>query len=49
MCGIAGCFGIKDIETINRMLDALTHRGPNNRGIYSGDQFTVPVHEKFPP
>jgi asparagine synthetase B (glutamine-hydrolysing) len=49
MCGIAGCFGIKDIETINRMLDALTHRGPNDRGIHSGDQFTVLVHETFPP
>ena len=33
MCGIAGCFGPKDVKTINRMLDALTHRGPNDRGI----------------
>jgi asparagine synthase (glutamine-hydrolysing) len=35
MCGIAGCFGIKDIDTINLMLDALPHRGPNDRGIHS--------------
>ena len=35
MCGIAGCFGIRDIETINRMLDALPHRGPNDRGIHT--------------
>jgi asparagine synthase (glutamine-hydrolysing) len=35
MCGIAGCFGAKDDKTINRMLDALGHRGPNDRGIYS--------------
>ena len=35
MCGIAGCFGAKDEKTINRMLDALGHRGPNDRGIYS--------------
>jgi asparagine synthase (glutamine-hydrolysing) len=35
MCGIAGCFGIKDIKTINRMLDALPHRGPNDRGIHT--------------
>jgi asparagine synthase (glutamine-hydrolysing) len=35
MCGIAGCFGIKDTETINRMLDALPHRGPNDRGIHT--------------
>ncbi len=35
MCGIAGCFGVKDKETINRMLDALPHRGPDDRGIHS--------------
>lgn len=34
MCGIAGCFGSRDEKTINRMLDALTHRGPNDRGIH---------------
>ncbi|MFZ7112330.1 MAG: asparagine synthase B [Desulfatiglandales bacterium] len=34
MCGIAGCVGIRDSDTINRMLDALPHRGPNDRGIY---------------
>jgi asparagine synthase (glutamine-hydrolysing) len=35
MCGIAGCFGTKDTRTINRMLDALPHRGPNDRGIHT--------------
>jgi len=34
MCGIGGCFGVADTETINRMLDALPHRGPNDRGIH---------------
>jgi len=34
MCGIAGCFGIKDVETVHKMLDALPHRGPNDRGIH---------------
>lgn len=34
MCGIAGCFGKQDEVTINKMLDALTHRGPNDRGIH---------------
>ena len=34
MCGIAGCFGIKDTVTIRRMLDALPHRGPDDRGIH---------------
>ena len=38
MCGIAGCIGIRDVETIDRMLDALPHRGPNDRGIHiNGD------------
>ena len=41
MCGIAGCFGVRDEETINRMLDALTHRGPDDRGIHSGGHFTI--------
>ena len=34
MCGIAGCIGERDIETVNKMLDALPHRGPNDRGIH---------------
>jgi asparagine synthase (glutamine-hydrolysing) len=34
MCGIAGCIGTRDIETINKMLDALPHRGPNDRGLH---------------
>ena len=34
MCGIAGCIGVRDTRTINRMLDALPHRGPNDRGIH---------------
>ncbi len=34
MCGIAGCFGGRDEETIQRMLDAMPHRGPNDRGIH---------------
>ena len=35
MCGIAGCFGIQDEETINKMLDTLGHRGPNDRGLHA--------------
>jgi len=34
MCGIAGCIGTRDKETISRMLDALPHRGPNDRGLH---------------
>ena len=35
MCGIAGGFGTKEVDTINRMLDALPHRGPDDRGIHT--------------
>lgn len=35
MCGIAGCFGREDKKTVNLMLDALPHRGPDDRGIYT--------------
>jgi asparagine synthase (glutamine-hydrolysing) len=38
MCGIAGCIGERDEETVNRMLDALPHRGPNDRGIHVNGQ-----------
>lgn len=34
MCGISGCIGVKDTRTVNRMLDALPHRGPNDRGLH---------------
>lgn len=34
MCGIAGCIGIQDEPTVERMLDALPHRGPNDRGLH---------------
>jgi asparagine synthase (glutamine-hydrolysing) len=34
MCGIAGCIGSEDTQTVNRMLDALPHRGPNDRDLH---------------
>ncbi len=34
MCGIAGCMGKKETKKVHRMLDALRHRGPDDRGIY---------------
>jgi asparagine synthase (glutamine-hydrolysing) len=40
MCGIAGCIGVRDSKTINRMLDALPHRGPDDRGIHEYGRFT---------
>ncbi len=41
MCGIAGCFGTRDEKTINKMLDTLGHRGPNDRGLHSGESFVL--------
>jgi asparagine synthase (glutamine-hydrolysing) len=35
MCGLAGCIGAKDEKTVSRMLDALEHRGPDDRGLHS--------------
>ena len=39
MCGIAGCIGIDDTCTIELMLDAMPHRGPDDRGIHTYGQF----------
>jgi asparagine synthase (glutamine-hydrolysing) len=38
MCGIAGCIGAQDEITVNLMLDALVHRGPNDRGLHSREK-----------
>jgi asparagine synthase (glutamine-hydrolysing) len=35
MSGIAGCFGTQDTKTVNLMLDAVSHRGPNERSIHT--------------
>jgi len=35
MCGIAGCIGANDIKKVNRMLDVLPHRGPDDRDLHS--------------
>lgn len=34
MCGIAGCFGKQEKNTILKMLEVLPHRGPDDRGIH---------------
>ncbi len=46
MCGIAGCFGVKDIEKVDRMLNVLPHRGPDDRDIHSFDR-TVLGHTRL--
>ena len=47
MCGLAGCFGTRDEKTIDRMLDALGHRGPNDRGIHSFGDHGVFGHTRL--
>jgi asparagine synthase (glutamine-hydrolysing) len=41
MCGIAGCVGTADERTVNKMLDALSHRGPDDRGIHIADSMVL--------
>lgn len=41
MCGIAGCVGAQDEKTVNLMLDALVHRGPNDRGLHSREKMIL--------
>ncbi len=47
MCGLAGCFGARDEKTIDKMLDALGHRGPNDRGIHSFGEKAVFGHTRL--
>ncbi|MBD3391177.1 MAG: asparagine synthase (glutamine-hydrolyzing), partial [Chitinivibrionales bacterium] len=37
MCGIAGCIGARDEQTIRRMLAAMEHRGPDDNGIHTAE------------
>ncbi len=41
MCGIAGCVGTADQQIIEKMLDALGHRGPDDRGIHVTDTMVL--------
>lgn len=41
MCGISGVFGKPDGETVNRMLAALAHRGPDDEYAVSGADFSL--------
>jgi asparagine synthase (glutamine-hydrolysing) len=41
MCGIAGCYGSSDKKTIQKMLDTLPHRGPDDRGIHSSGKVVL--------
>ncbi|MFO8012927.1 MAG: asparagine synthase B [Phycisphaerae bacterium] len=37
MCGICGLWGRTAVEPVRRMMDRMTHRGPDAEGIYEGD------------
>jgi asparagine synthase (glutamine-hydrolysing) len=41
MCGIAGVFGLGDVETVGAMCAALAHRGPDDQFVVSGDAFAL--------
>ncbi len=41
MCGIAGCVGTADKQIIEKMLEALGHRGPDDRGIHVTDTMVL--------
>src|SRR5690349_19136290 len=34
MCGIAGYWGSGDESILNKMIDTLSHRGPDDKGVY---------------
>jgi len=41
MCGIAGVFQRPNIETLNRMVGAMRHRGPDDSGLYLDDMVAL--------
>ncbi|MBX3168069.1 MAG: asparagine synthase (glutamine-hydrolyzing) [Candidatus Eremiobacteraeota bacterium] len=41
MCGIAGVFGARAPEVVDRMLRVLAHRGPDDQHCVAGEDFTL--------
>jgi len=41
MCGICGVWGAKVPEVVDRMITAMVHRGPDDRGCFSDDRVTL--------
>jgi len=46
MCGIAGIVGRPDAEVLDRMMEALKHRGPDDAGVY-GDERAALGHRRL--
>jgi asparagine synthase (glutamine-hydrolysing) len=43
MCGICGMYGFTDLSLINKMLDIVRHRGPDEKGCYSDDHIAMGI------
>ncbi|MDD5596356.1 MAG: asparagine synthase (glutamine-hydrolyzing) [Victivallaceae bacterium] len=41
MCGIAGIYGVCDKETVDRMVEVQSRRGPDGRGVWSDQEIPV--------
>jgi asparagine synthase (glutamine-hydrolysing) len=41
MCGISGVFGLRDVETVKKMLDSLIHRGPDDGQWTAGEDYVL--------
>jgi asparagine synthase (glutamine-hydrolysing) len=41
MCGICGIWGNADIHQLEKMVDAMHHRGPDDRGIYNDTNMSL--------
>lgn len=41
MCGIAGVFGVRAPETVDKMLRVMAHRGPDDQHLVYGDNYTL--------
>jgi len=41
MCGISGVFGIPDATTVNKMLDTIVHRGPDDGHCVVGADYAI--------
>jgi len=43
MCGICGIVGSRDINLIRRMMESLHHRGPDEDGVWLGDNIALGI------
>jgi len=41
MCGIAGIFGDHDFNCASKMINAISHRGPNDNGLWSDKDYKI--------